>query len=529
MATRAVRALAVIAAVAALQAPPALAADWGSPYELIPESAGSFEPVITSDVDGDLLMVYETYRRHGLYGPKARTRDAGGTWGPVHDLHVVRDPSPVSFYLARLELSEHGAAIVGWERDTLNARSDWITVYRPGRGFGSPEPIADAATRTRLRPFGWAAMGPDGHGVALYGDERGMSARRLARGAMRLGGPERLAGPSGEVQLDMVRLAVARGGGVVAAWATIRARRCHLHVATSAGPRRPWRVRRLSAPYECGATPALAVNRSGAAVLVWRARGGGVRAAAGSAAAGLGRPRRLSAGGARYAAAIDAGGRATVAFAEMAGGGPHLVVATRPAGGEFGPLDELRRGRVGPGIPEVRANRAGDVAVRWRAGLRDWIATRARDGRSFSPPGLLTGRRTLFQPTPFVLDEQGFAVAAWHEPRRRRIRAAVWRAGAAVSGRTVLGATTCEQSPRVAGSPAGHVLVSWYGACGAGAHSEVWAAVRQPGSLIGPAQEISEPEDLLFCGPQLAIDSHGRGIVAWCSGDRTIRAADLSP
>jgi hypothetical protein len=62
-------------------------------------------------------------------------------------------------------LSDHGAAIVHWEVGGRAVRADWLAVYRPGRGFGAAHPIADPAVRRRLRPFGWTAMGPEGHGV----------------------------------------------------------------------------------------------------------------------------------------------------------------------------------------------------------------------------------------------------------------------------------------------------------------------------------------------------------------------------
>jgi hypothetical protein len=516
------RALGAIAAILAIGAgPDAAAAEWGAPYELIPGVPETYDEHLVSDAEGDLLFVYTTYERRGPSSAWVRTRGAGGPWSSPTRLAEVYDLS-----LFGTRVSDRGSALIGWERQGRRERSDWVTVYRPGRGFGRPEPVAGAARR-RFSPFGTTAMGPAGHAVALYHDERGTSARPLGSRAMRLGAARRLTGPSGEIAGEGARVAVAEDGGVVAAWATYRHGRCRLYVATAPAPRGPWRVRSPFTRRACGGRPALAANRAGQAVLAWRARGG-IVAATGTAARGFGPPRRLTDGGARYSAAIAGSGIATVAFAKRAGETTSLQVVTKAPGGAFGPPEELRRGRVGPGVPEVRANRAGDVAVRWNAGLTELIATRARGERSFSPPGVLTRRRTLFQPSHFTLDEQGFLLAAWYEPRRERIRAAVWRAGTPVSGRVVLGPTLCEQSPSLASSPAGHALVSWNEACGAGSpDASVWAAVRLPGEPIGAPEAISEPAPLFFCPPQSAIDSSRRGIVVWCSGG--IRAVDLNP
>jgi hypothetical protein len=161
--------------------------------------------------------------------------------------------------------------------------------------------------------------------------------------------------------------------------------------------------------------------------------------------------------------------------------------------------------------------------------LTEFISTRARDAESFSAPDVLAPRRTRFARPQFVLDEQGFVVAAWHEPRRGRVRGAVWRAGSGIGGRIVLGTTSCEGPPRVAGAPAGHVLVGWYGDCSAfGGPASMWAAVRPPGRPIGPAERISELTEPAYCGPDVAIDSLGRGIAAWCLGKRFM-ASDLHP
>jgi len=253
-------------------------------------------------------------------------------------------------------------------------------------------------------------------------------------------------------------------------------------------------------------------------------------ASTGSAARGFGPPQRLSDGGARIRLAVDRGGRATVALVERAGDGRRVLVATSAPERSFGSPVEVARGDIGPGLPELRANQAGDVALSWRAGVRDWVATRARGSSSFTAPDVLAKRTSLFHPAQLALDELGFVVAAWYEPDRRRVRAALWRAGSRVRARTVLGPSACPLSPGLAPSRAGHVLIGWIGDCGSGSEpASLWAAVREPGGAIGPAQPVSDPAPLLGCRPELAIDSAGRGVAAWCGEDDQIVAADLIP
>ncbi len=513
----------------AFAAPSATAARWGPEYTLVPAERSADLESLTFDRLGNTTVVYLSTRPVTLETAiEAMLRPPGGAFGaPVQ----VSGPDPGqedTLAGPYLERNARGAALVRWD-ELLNIHP-WLAVYRPGRGFGPPQRVVAKRDMRGIGPAAATSIGTSGHGAALYGDRHGVSARLLPRGAMRLRPPVRLAGTLGG-RVRALQPGVSASGGVIAAWSLSRGRRCDVYTATLPSPRAHWRVSRLAVGCAPRSRPVMAVNENGQAALTWRGRRTGLYSAVGSPRSGFGTPQRVARGGARSVMAMDARGGVTLAFAQKVAGEVGLMVAVRAPGGRFGEPVELASGEVGPGLPVVRMNRAGDTAIEWPSGRLSWVVTRSRETLRFSSRAPLSRGGRDARPN-LVLAADGTVVVAWREPRRDRIRGTTWRAGALPPEAQVLGPGhgRCF-TPTVVGSPNGHVVVAWLETCGSGeTGAAVWAAVLRPGGAIEPGQQISPNSELGGSPPQLAVERSGRAILTWIGSDfKTLMAADLEP
>ena len=516
-----------VVAVALATAAPASGARWGAEYPLVPGDRVADTEGLAFDRLGNTILVYQA----NVPGGKERViegmlRPPGAAFGTPTQLSGPAPGEEDIWAGPFLEPNRMGAALVRW--DELLDIHPWLAVYRPGRGFGPPQPVVAKRDTRGIGPGAHVRMGAGGHAAALYGDRFGVSARLLPRGAMRLGPPVRLAGAMGG-RVRALQPGVSPTGGVIAAWSLSRGRSCDVYAANLPNPHARWHVERL--PVRCAprSRPVMATNDRGHAALTWRGRGTGLHSAIGSTRSGFGTPQRIARRGARSVMAIDARGGVTLAFAQEAVGDVKLLVALRRPGARFGRPVELSRGELGPGLPVVRANDAGDTLLEWTSGRHSFVVTRGREEGSFGSPTLLSRGGRDGRPS-LAIDDDGWIVAAWQEPRRDRIRGVTWRAGRLPREPQILGPGTCFP-PTIAGSANGHVVVGWLEDCGSGEdQAAMWAAVRRPGRALEAGQQISPNSELAGDSPRVAVDRSGRGIVTWIGRDfATLMAADLEP
>jgi hypothetical protein len=138
--------------------------------------------------------------------------------------------------------------------------------------------------------------------------------------------------------------------------------------------------------------PVVAMNEDGETVVAWPGKGGAVSAVLGSVRTGFGAPASLRPGagqgfGPRVAAAIGESGAALVSWGTF--GGPPMA-SYRPAGGSFGPAEVIVPiESVGTTAAVVDPRGTATVAVLTNERARLRIATRAPRGgfREFGPAG----------------------------------------------------------------------------------------------------------------------------------------------
>jgi hypothetical protein len=396
------------ACLAAVWAAPARA-EWSAPQR--PSPVGG-SPSVAFDGQGIALAVWRVQQTKSgeIVGGRieAAAGSVGGGFGGPHVLATTTGAAPEDPELA---LSPPGDATVVWlAGDAVQA------AIRPAGGiFGGAIGLGSG----RLPHL---ATDAQGNAVATWGDPATGDVRWAARGA---GSVFSDAGTlsSGTMQLDgRIRVAMDPAGAAIAAWASDEG---ILVADKPAGGA-------FGAPVPVsseGAEPQVALSANGDAVVVWQdtLAGGGLQAAVRPAGGTFGAPERLTEGPALgTAVAIDASGNAVTTWVfeqEELGGKNRVEVATRPAGGGFGPTRVISSPGDEPkaAAPKVASNSRGDVAVVWWAAGADedrgpWIEASIKPaGGDFAAPDRLSSSCDATSNADSVaVDEQGNIVAGWH-------------------------------------------------------------------------------------------------------------------
>ena len=384
-------------------------AEWSAPQRLSP-AGGS--PSVAFDGQGVALAVWRVQQTQSgeIVGGRieAAAGSVGGGFGGPHVLATTTGAAPEDPELA---LSPPGDAAVVWlAGDTVQA------AIRPAGGiFGGAIGLGSG----RLPHL---ATDAQGNAVAAWGDPSSGDVRWAARG---VGSVFSDAGTlsSGTLQLDgRVRVAMDPAGAAIAAWASDEG---ILVAEKPAGGA-------FGAPVPIaseGAEPQVALSANGDAVVVWQdtVGGGGLQAAVRPAGGAFAAPERLTEGPALgTAVAIDASGNAVTTWVleqEELGGTNRVEVATRSAGGGFGPTRDISSPGDEPkaAAPKVASNSRGDVAVVWWAtgadeGRGPWVEASIKPaGGDFAGPDRLSSSCDATSNADSVaVDEQGNIVSGWH-------------------------------------------------------------------------------------------------------------------
>jgi len=181
----------------------------------------------------------------------------------------------------------------------------------------------------------------------------------------------------------------------------------------------PWSdAQTISGPIGLAFSPAVALDDHGGAVATWQWGDGAHRLIQASVRAPDGtwsQPELLSTPGHDASApvvTVDGAGDAIVGWLRSNGIWTAAQVASRPAGGSFGPPHNLsRRGRHASVI-ELAMNRRGDAMVSWTQGFVVTTAFRAADAEHWSQSSV-AGHWYGGLTAKVALDENGNATAVW--------------------------------------------------------------------------------------------------------------------
>ena len=380
-------------------------------------------------------------------------------WGAAGQVIATRDVG------ASVAVGAAGSAFVvtpSGRRDSRALVSVRARFAAPGTAFGRPRTLMRSTRSARAVDAGVAA---DGSGVIVVQGLRGRhrSVRVATFGARgRVGRPVAIS--SRRDDADFAALAVARSGAAVVVWFGHRsASRWRLEASTrdrgaaTFGPPQPLSafVRR-----PCCTSVSVAIAERGDAVATWSST---ARPAVWAALRGPGhefrRPQRLAADASDVPrAVVGPGGAAALLYSTQhvplrAGDGLQLHRA--PPGGAFGAAEHVNPGG-GVTIGDAAVTAAGHVLVAWRDQVHG-----ARVHLSEAGPG-----------EPLAADDAGRAVVAWSQRastapvyRERAVAALRATTGTPFGQTIVLGRPWRAAQPGLARLvPGGGALVAWNGA-----------------------------------------------------------------
>ncbi len=298
----------------------------------------------------------------------------------------------------------------------------------------------------------------------------------------------------------------------------------------------------LSATGEPASTPAVAMNGAGDAIVSWqRAVAGPVHVSLRPAGGAFSAPLELGGSGFDVfgvpQSAIDDDGDAVVVWQGHEGLDPDVLlrVATRPAGGSFGPPLTLSA-QDGASLvhPQVATNAAGDTVVAWTRAAGQSIVVQAvvrPAGGTFSEPAELSEPASLITPPRVAIDAAGRATVVWAQitAETHTVQAATRPAGGPFAATVDLTAAAQVGSfpgpgavggVDVATNAAGDAVAVWTRQDDAG-NGIVQAASRPAGAAaFAPYADVSVAGRNAD-SPQVAVDGAGNAVAVWMRNDGT--------
>jgi hypothetical protein len=246
----------------------------------------------------------------------------------------------------------------------------------------------------------------------------------------------------------------------------------------------------------------------------------------GSASAATWSPAQtLSAAGAtaeRPQVAFDPAGNALAVWFRPDGANDRVQAAFRPAGGSFGPAQDLSAAGADAFTPRVAFDPAGNAIVVWSrpsgGSRRIQASFRPAGGNFEAAQNLSPAGGDAFEPQ-IAIDASGNALAAWRrfDGADYRVQAAFRPAGGAFGAASTLSAAGGgTEGPRIAFAPAGNALVVWRRFNGA--NFRIQARPRSAAGAYGVTQNLS-PLVGNAQRPEFAFDGSGNALVVWPRDD----------
>jgi hypothetical protein len=376
--------------------------------DLSAKGHGAYEPDIAVNADGDAVAAWS--RSDGTNQRiEAAIRPAGGSFGAVQTLSAAgqnaRHP--------KVAIDAQGEATAVWERNNdapLTGSAAQVAIRRPGQSFGAAKNLSVPASGVYA---GWEDVGVNAHGDAVAVWARGpFPTPAVIQASFR--GPGEDFGPVQSITDPAVvsgrnsQVAVDDSGAALLEWAQAPngTNQDVLQVATRApgglfGSGKP-----LSRANEDANSNHLVANRHGDAVVIWES---------------------------------------------TASGALRLETARRPAGGAFGPIQDLTAADNNSQLPSVAVDDSGNALAVWRKlvnAKKVIIGASAEAGGAFGPEVALS-RTDLDTDNPSVaVSPRGDGLAVWERygSTEETVQGVGFdRTGPTLSGLTVPGSATTGQ------------------------------------------------------------------------------------
>lgn len=368
---------------------------FGPAIPVSPAGGNAESPQVAFDAHGNALLVW---RRAGL--AEYSSRPAGGGFEKAQVLSAEGE----SVEALQVAFASSGEAVVLWmgatgtfpsvtERIETRARPAAGSSFGPAQQLEAIGPYNRTEFLNRLSPV---PLAHDGHGNVLAVIER-----------------EEAKASVPEFSQFQIHLFSRPAGGSFGAGTLI---------ASASGPFFP--------PHEVVASPGVAMNPNGDAIVTWQRRNtpeesSKIEARVTPAGGALGAPEVVSArkSSLEPQAALDAAGDATVAWVgeDPASKKQTVLEADRPAGGAFGPVQSVSDPTLetsgAPQFPTLAIGPGGEALLAWvryQEPSRVEAATRPAGG-TFEPQQPISpdGKSGAVTTPRLEFDESGDAVATW--------------------------------------------------------------------------------------------------------------------
>jgi hypothetical protein len=276
-----------------------------------------------------------------------------------------------------------------------------------------------------------------------------------------------------------------------------------------------------------GVDPQLGFDTRGEAIAVWQGRGGPggcaicVEASFRPPGGAFGLPQPVPAAGGDLQLAVDPAGNALVLARHPGGFAKQLRYSFRPAGGSFGPREALSGGLSSS--PRVAFGRPGQAVAIWSRGVRIHSAFSRRRG-IFGK-----SRRVGGGDLPsLAVDRRGNALAVWRSGifPNARVRVAFRPAGGRFGRPRTLAGPDAGDETDVAFDRRGNALAIWWRRNRNGGNSRVQAAYRPAGGRFGRVWTLSG-RAARAGEPKVAFDRRGNAIAAWWLAGRGDNATQV--
>jgi hypothetical protein len=330
---------------------------------------------------------------------------------------------------------------------------------------------------------------------------------------------------------SLPRVAIAPNGAALAVWlGRDRANNLRVMAATARPGGRLGSQRALSDPGQPAFDPDVAFDAQGNAVAVWLRFDGAttrVQAAFRPAGGAFGATQTLSSPAApanQPDVAINRSGAAVVVW--LLGDGFRDVVqaARRPAGGTFGPIEALSDPTLDADAPSVALDANANTTVLW---VQESNSTQ-RIASAYAPVAGLFGRVTSLSPASQIafdprvgVDATGRATALWSQgpvPGSPGTKQIVTTSGSrgGFGARQVLSASRQNDQLQavLAVNPAGRAVAAWTNSPITGA-TPLLAALRTSRTRRFDRAAAVTARGLSAGFPAVAIDGRGRSIALW--------------
>jgi hypothetical protein len=535
----------------------------GSVQTLSASGSNALEPAVAVDPDGNAVVVWSRSDGANLRIQAIR-RAAGGNLSSVKNLST----SGRDAHAARVGIDAQGNAIVAWLRsDGSNER---VQVRRRSRGGTlSAVQTLSAAGQSAVTPS--LAVDASGRAVVVWARPDGanyrIQIRRRAAGGS-LSSVKTVSDP-GEHAVDP-KVGLDAKGNATAVWSRSEGASARVQVVRRSAGGSLSAVETLSAAGQNAATPAVAVQAKGNAIVAWsRSDGSDVRiqgtfvlnVQALSAAGWIQGPaevaldpkgnalaswfltpyldaRRRSASGdlspvqhmtpgnvpaQNQQVAMDAKGNALIVWTEPDSNGDYRIqLRRRSASGSLSAVQTLSAAGQDAHEPQIGLDADGSAIVVWRR----WNGTEYRvQLRRRSASGSLNAVQTLSAAgataveLKVAVDRDGGAIVVWRRSDGANNRIELRRrsaSGVLSSIRTLSAAGGNATNPNVALAGDGRAVVAWTRFDGA--NWRVQAVRRSAGGTLSSVKSLSAAgQDALV--PQLAVDASGDAVVVWTRSD----------